>query len=210
MKKIRADQLLVEQGLAETRSKARALIMAGEVLADNVRVDKAGQILPPEVQLSLKNPLDKFVSRGGRKLAGALKDFGFNVEGLSVLDVGASTGGFTDCLLQNGAAHVTAVDVGYGQFHWRLRQDARVEVRERVNARYLTPGEFDRKFDLIVIDVSFISLELILPAMAPLLNTGGTVLALVKTSVRGRTGTGRAGRGGPRSRGEESGCGAGG
>lgn len=185
MKKVRADQLTVEQGLAESRTQARALIMAGQVLTMHDgglqgRVEKAGQMLPLKTVLALKDQGARFVSRGGIKLDSALDDLGLEVQGLRVLDVGASTGGFTDCLLQRGAAHVTAVDVGYGQLHWRLRKDSRVRVLERTNARYLTADQFEKPFDLATIDVSFISLALILPPVKMLVRPGGKILALVK------------------------------
>lgn len=174
---------MVEQGLAETRSQARALIMSGLVLKDSERVEKAGQMLPVDAELSLKDKDKIFVSRGGLKLQGALDDLGLDVAGLRILDIGASTGGFTDCALKSGASHVTAVDVGYGQLHWRLRQDRRVRVMERVNARYLKPEDFGEPFepfDLALLDVSFISLELILPRVAALIKPSGRILALVK------------------------------
>lgn len=178
--KVRADHLLVDLGLAETRAQARALIMAGVVLADGRRVEKAGQILRPETTLTLKGLRTGYASRGGLKLEGALTDLGLEVEGLRILDVGASTGGFTDCLLKKGAAEVVAVDVGYGQIHWRLRKDPRVKILERTNARYLTLEQVGRPVDLAVIDVSFISLTLILPPVKDLVKPGGSILALVK------------------------------
>jgi len=146
---------MVEQGLAETRSQAKALIMAGQALADGRKLDKAGEMLVPEAVLTLKDREAAYVSRGGLKLEGALTDLDLVVAGLKVLDIGASTGGFTDCLLKKGAVQVTAVDVGYGILDWRLRQDARVRVMERTNARYLTPEEAGGNFDLAVVDVSF-------------------------------------------------------
>ena len=184
---------MVEQGLAETRSQARALIMAGQVLvmsSGNIsrRVEKAGQMLSIETELTLKKKGQKFVSRGGLKLDGALEDLGVDVRDARVLDIGASTGGFTDCLLKRGAAHVTAVDVGYGQLHWRLRQDSRVRVLERINARYLKKEQFQEPFDLAVIDVSFISLSLILPPVKALVKPGGYILALVKPQFEAERG----------------------
>ena len=179
MAKIRADMLMVDQGLAETRSHARALIMAGKVLADGRRVDKAGEGLKDGTVLTVKGRVD-YVSRGGYKLAGALDDFNLDVGGFAVLDVGASTGGFTDCLLQRGAAGVVAVDVGYGLIHWRLRNDPRVKVLEKTNARYLTAETAGSGFDLAVMDLSFISLSLVLPAVAPLVRPSGHILAMVK------------------------------
>jgi 23S rRNA (cytidine1920-2'-O)/16S rRNA (cytidine1409-2'-O)-methyltransferase len=192
--KIRADQLLVDQGLVETRSQARSRILAGEIWADGVRVDKAGQMLPADAALEERRRSGRYVSRGGLKLEGALADFSLKVEGARALDVGASTGGFTDCLLQHGAAEVTAVDVGYGQLHWRLRQDPRVRVIERTNARLLTPDLVGGPFSLVVIDVSFISLALILPAVLKVLSAGGEVLALVKPQFE--LGPEKVGRGG--------------
>ncbi|MFH1090469.1 MAG: TlyA family RNA methyltransferase [Pseudomonadota bacterium] len=194
MNRLRADQLLVERGLAETRSQARALIMAGLVLSNGQRVEKAGQPLPPEADLHLKEDLSPYVSRGGWKLEGALDDFGLKVEGFRVLDVGASTGGFTDCLLTRGAREVVAVDVGYGLMHWRLRQDPRVKLVERTNARYLTAAQVGQDFDLAVMDVSFISLEHILPPAAALVRIEGKVLALVKPQFElGREKVGQGG-----------------
>lgn len=201
MKKVRADQLLCERGLAETRSQARALIMAGQVyIADadlpeaSDRVEKAGRTLSPDTNLILKKQGNRFVSRGGLKLEGALEDFSLDVTGLKILDIGASTGGFTDCALKRGAVHVTAVDVGYGQFDWRLRDDPRVKVLERTNARYLTAGQFNIDFDMVLIDVSFISLSLILPAIKNLVKPGGYILALVKPQFEvGREKVGKGG-----------------
>ncbi|MBW1708686.1 MAG: TlyA family RNA methyltransferase [Deltaproteobacteria bacterium] len=199
MKKIRADQLTVERGLAETRSQARALIMAGQVLTMSggivrSRVEKAGQMLAIETELVLKDKGVRFASRGGLKLDGALEDLKMDVRGLRVLDVGASTGGFTDCLLKRGADHVTAIDVGYGQLHWRLREDPRVRIMERTNARFLEPDRFEELFDLAVIDVSFISLSLILPSIKTLIKTGGNILALVKPQFEaGREKVGKGG-----------------
>ncbi|MFH1134616.1 MAG: TlyA family RNA methyltransferase [Pseudomonadota bacterium] len=194
MAKIRADNLLVEQGLAETRSQARALIMAGQVLAGSRRVEKAGELLAEETVLALKDQGEAYASRGGFKLEGALDDFALDVTGLRCLDVGASTGGFTDCLLKKGAAEVVAVDVGYGLIHWRLRQDPRVRVVERINARSMTAAEVGADFDLAVIDVSFISLALVLPAVGKLVRPGGRILALVKPQFE--VGKDRVGRGG--------------
>ncbi|MBU2552620.1 MAG: TlyA family RNA methyltransferase [Proteobacteria bacterium] len=192
--KVRADLKVVEAGLAETRSRARALIMAGLVLDDGKPVGKAGQELPVSTAISLKDQGPGYVSRGGLKLEGALTDLDLDVTGLRALDVGASTGGFTDCLLQRGAAEVVAVDVGYGQLHWRLRQDPRVKVIERVNARYLTLEQVGEPVDLAVIDVSFISLALILPAVAKGVKSRGWILALVKPQFEvGRDQVGKGG-----------------
>jgi 23S rRNA (cytidine1920-2'-O)/16S rRNA (cytidine1409-2'-O)-methyltransferase len=178
--KVRIDRLVVEAGLAATREKARRLVLAGEVLVDDVPVDKPGTRVDREAKLRLRNPPSPFVGRGGDKLAGALDALGLDVSGFQVLDIGASTGGFTDCLLQQGVSTVTALDVGKGQLDWKLRSDPRVDVVEGVNARYLQRDEFPEGFDLITIDVSFISLSLILPAAAPLVREHGHLLVLVK------------------------------
>jgi 23S rRNA (cytidine1920-2'-O)/16S rRNA (cytidine1409-2'-O)-methyltransferase len=161
----RLDERVLREGLAESRTEARALILAGKVLVGDQRVDKAGAQVQGDEVVRLKGGVRRFVSRGGEKLAAALDDLGLDPAGRDCLDVGASTGGFTDCLLQRGAAHVTALDVGHSQLHSRLRLDPRVESRERVNARHLDPGAFDRDFGLYVVDVSFISLALVLPAI---------------------------------------------
>ncbi|MBB83112.1 MAG: TlyA family rRNA (cytidine-2'-O)-methyltransferase [Deltaproteobacteria bacterium] len=161
----RLDERVVAEGLAASRSAAQSLILAGKVLVDDVPVDKAGTRIPPEKEIRLKGGPRAFVSRGGDKLASALDHFGFDPSGMRALDVGASTGGFTDCLLQRGASRVCAIDVGHSQMHSRLRLDPRVEVHERVNARNLDPAEFPGPFDLFVVDVSFISLALVLPAI---------------------------------------------
>ena len=165
MKSERLDERVVREGLAPSRTAAQALIIAGRVLVDNERVDKSGTRIAAERQVRLKGGPRPFVSRGGDKLAAALLDLALDPGGLVCLDVGASTGGFTDCLLQNGAKRVVAIDVGHGQIHSGLRLDPRVEVRERVNARHLKPEDFDEHFGLMVVDVSFISLALLLPAL---------------------------------------------
>jgi 23S rRNA (cytidine1920-2'-O)/16S rRNA (cytidine1409-2'-O)-methyltransferase len=161
----RLDERVVREGLAPSRSAAQALILAGRVLVDDEPRDKSGTRIAPERIVRVKGGLRRFVSRGGEKLAAALEDLALDPAGRRCLDVGASTGGFTDCLLQAGAESVVAIDVGHGQIHSGLRLDPRVDVRERVNARHLRPTDFDHAFDLVVADVSFISLELILPAM---------------------------------------------
>ena len=176
-KKNRLDQVLVERGLVSTRSKAQGLIMAGEVLVNGVRVDKAGTAVSPTATVTLKTPMP-FVGRGGFKLDGALARFGVDVNGRSCADVGACTGGFTDVLLQNGAARVFAIDVGYGQLDWKLRQDERVTVLERTNARYL--DALDEAVSFVCIDVSFISLKLILPAVKRWLTPQADIIALIK------------------------------
>jgi 23S rRNA (cytidine1920-2'-O)/16S rRNA (cytidine1409-2'-O)-methyltransferase len=175
--KERLDKLLVDRGLVETRARARATIMAGEVRVNGERVDKAGTPVPLEARIELAAPMP-YVSRGGFKLAGALDAFDVPVAGRVCADVGACTGGFTDVLLQRGAARVYAIDVGQGQLDWKLRQDERVVVMERVNARYLEA--LPEPIDLVVIDVSFISLRLILPAARKWLTEGADVVALIK------------------------------
>ncbi|MBK8987674.1 MAG: TlyA family RNA methyltransferase [Chloroflexi bacterium] len=175
--KDRLDKLLVSRGLAETRAKGQALILAGEVLVDGQRVDKAGTAVSLLATIELKAPMP-YVGRGGFKLAGALAQFGLLVNGRVCADVGACTGGFTDVLLQNGAARVYAIDVGYGQLDWKLRHDERVVVMERTNARYLE--SLPQSVGFVCIDVSFISLRLILPAVQKWLAADGEVVALVK------------------------------
>ena len=179
----RADVILAEQGLAESREKAKRLIMAGQVWlvrgADRSLVAKPGQQIPRTASLELKES-ERFVSRGGHKLLTAIEHFGLDVTGMVALDAGASTGGFTDCLLQFGAARVYAVDVGHGQLHWKLTQDPRVINMERVNLRHAAPDLLPEKVDLIVADCSFISLRLILPPCLQFLKTDGQILALVK------------------------------
>ena len=175
--KERLDVLLVERGLAETRARARASIMAGEVRVNGERVDKAGTPVLRDAQIEVTAPMP-YVSRGGFKLAGALDAFGVPVAGRVCADVGACTGGFTDVLLQRGAARVYAIDVGQGQLDWKLRQDARVVVLERTNARYVE--SLPEPVELVVIDVSFISLRIILPAVAQWLGPAADVIALIK------------------------------
>src|SRR5262245_12530157 len=167
------DMVLVERGLAPSREKAQALILAGRVEVDGRRAEKAGQAVADDAAISVGQPPHPFVSRGGVKLAAALDHFAIDPAGRVGLDVGASTGGFTDCLLQRGAARVYAVDVGHGQLDARLRSDPRVLVREKVNARLLSSADVPEAVDLAVVDVSFISLRLILPALAALVKTGG-------------------------------------
>ncbi|MHB0869826.1 MAG: TlyA family RNA methyltransferase [Chloroflexota bacterium] len=187
----RLDLLLVERGLAATREQARALIMAGSVTVGVEMVDKAGTKVEEDAALAVASA-PRYVSRGGLKLEKALDAFGVDASGRVVVDVGASTGGFTDCLLQRGAARVYAVDVGYGQLDWRMRSDPRVVVMERTNARYLT--SLPEPADLIVMDVSFISVRLILPAVARLLREGGRMVILVKPQFEaGRQQVGKGG-----------------
>jgi 23S rRNA (cytidine1920-2'-O)/16S rRNA (cytidine1409-2'-O)-methyltransferase len=180
MARVRIDQLLVDRGLAPTRARAQALILAGEVFVGSDRVDKAGTPVRDDVPIAVRQPAQPYVSRGGTKLAGALDAFGIDVRQLRCLDVGASTGGFTDCLLQRGAARVVAVDVGYGQLAAKLRTDPRVVVKERTNARALTPDDIDGPADMVTIDASFIGLEKLMPAVARCTQTRGTLVALVK------------------------------
>jgi 23S rRNA (cytidine1920-2'-O)/16S rRNA (cytidine1409-2'-O)-methyltransferase len=193
----RIDKLLVERGLAPSRAKAQALVMAGVVLVNEQRVEKPSDTVAPGAEIRLKggdDPTSRYVGRGGLKLEKALREFAVNVVGFVCLDVGASTGGFTDCLLQNGAERVFAVDVGHNQIDWRLRTDARVEVREGVNARYLTTEDFPAKFDLAVMDVSFISATKIMPAVVPLLRAGACLITLIKPQFE--VGRGEVGKGG--------------
>ncbi len=193
MKKERLDKLLVARGLVETRTRAQAMVLAGQVFSGEQRLEKAGQLVGIDAPLRLKESLP-FVSRGGLKLAAALDHFQLRVNESVCLDIGASTGGFTDCLLQRGARKVVALDVGHGQLDWKLRQDKRVDVREKINARYLEAGEFESRFDLIVADVSFISLDKILPIMPPLLNPDGRVVVLIKPQFEvGRDEVGKGG-----------------
>jgi 23S rRNA (cytidine1920-2'-O)/16S rRNA (cytidine1409-2'-O)-methyltransferase len=179
-RKVRIDQLVVDRGLADSRTKAQALVLAGRVIADGMRVDKAGALIAEAAEISLKGEVLPFVSRGGVKLAGAIDELGVAVNGLRCLDVGASTGGFTDCLLQRGAKFVAAVDVGYGQLAAKLRSDARVLVKERTNARTLTPDDIGGEVDLTVVDASFIGLGKLIEAIARCTKKRGQLLALVK------------------------------
>lgn len=192
--KKRLDMLLVERGLAPSREKARALIMAGGVLACDRPASKAGEMVDENAELRLRGKPLRYVSRGGDKLAGALDALGIDPAGIDAMDVGASTGGFTDCLLQRGARSVVAVDVGYGQLAPILRGDPRVTVLEKTNARHITLETVGKQFDLIVIDVSFISLLKVLPALKPLLKSDGRALVLVKPQFEaGRGGVGKGG-----------------
>ena len=179
-RKQRIDALMVQQGLAQSRERAKALLMAGKVLVNGHPVTKAGTEVPNETILHLKEDDIPYVSRGGVKLDGALQAFSLDVTGLTCIDVGASTGGFTDCLLQKGATRVYAIDVGFGQLDWKLRNDPRVSNHERVNARYLDQLSLPEAMDLAVMDLSFISLSLILPALRSKLKPGALVLAMVK------------------------------
>ena len=189
--KKRLDVLLTEQGYADTRSKAQAIIMAGQVYVNGQKADKPGISYEETVQLEVRGDVCPYVSRGGLKLEKALRDFGVKPEGYVCSDSGASTGGFTDCLLQQGAKKVFAIDVGYGQLDWKIRSDERVVVMERTNIRYVTPEDLGEPLDLSVIDVSFISLSIVLPAIKNLLKPTGQVLCLIKPQFeagRGKVG----------------------
>ncbi len=196
MKKERIDKLLVDGGFAESRTRAQALIMAGVVLVDEKRVEKPSEVFLPGAPIRVKDsgPESRFVSRAGLKLEAALDHFLISPEGYACLDIGSSTGGFTDCLLQRGAASVVALDVGTNQLAWKLRTDPRVEVRENVNARSLHPSDFTSPFDLIVMDVSFISATKILPALIDLLHQVGRMVVLIKPQFE--VGKGEVGKGG--------------
>ncbi|MBQ4565798.1 MAG: TlyA family RNA methyltransferase, partial [Oscillospiraceae bacterium] len=178
--KERLDVLLVQQGLCDSRSKAQALIMSGEVYVDGQKCDKAGTPILTTAQIEVRGNACPYVSRGGLKLEKALRDFGVDPTGYVCSDSGASTGGFTDCLLQKGAKKVFAIDVGYGQLAWSIRTDPRVVCMERTNIRYVTPEQLGEPLDLSVVDVSFISLKIVLPAIKALLKTTGQVLCLIK------------------------------
>jgi 23S rRNA (cytidine1920-2'-O)/16S rRNA (cytidine1409-2'-O)-methyltransferase len=197
MKRERIDKLLVERGLAASRTRAQALVMAGLVVVNDQRVEKPSETFAPDAVLRVRgsdDPAARYVGRGGLKLEAALDAFRLDVRDLVCLDVGASTGGFTDCLLQRGARRVVALDVGHNQIDWRLRTDARVEVREGTNARHLAPEDFAERFDLVVMDVSFISATKVLPAVVPLLKDGARVVVLVKPQFE--VGRGEVGKGG--------------
>jgi len=197
MKHERVDKLLVERGLAESRTKAQAMVMAGVVLVNEQRINKPSDLVAPDAEIRVKggdDPASRYVGRGGLKLEAALREFQINVEGLTCLDVGASTGGFTDCLLQHGASKVISIDVGHNQIDWRLRTDSRVEVREGINARYLKPDDFPGRFELVVMDVSFISATKIMPAIVPLLTDTGQLITLIKPQFE--VGRGEVGKGG--------------
>jgi 23S rRNA (cytidine1920-2'-O)/16S rRNA (cytidine1409-2'-O)-methyltransferase len=192
--KQRLDKLMVERRLAPSREKAQALIMAGQVIVGDHVADKAGQQVICDADIRIRGEVLPYVSRGGLKLKKALDEFGIDVSGLVALDVGASTGGFTDCLLQAGAARVFAVDVGYGQLAWKLQQDPRVVSMERVNIRYLAPEQLGGEPELAVIDASFISLSKVLPPTVRLVRPGGRIVALIKPQFE--VGRGEVGKGG--------------
>ncbi|MBK1698274.1 TlyA family RNA methyltransferase [Rhodovibrio salinarum] len=193
-KKRRVDQLLVERGLADSRARAQALVMAGQVVSDTKRIDKPGTALPADAPLAVKGQDHPWVSRGGLKLAPLVACGEIDPTDAVALDVGASTGGFTDVLLQHGAARVYAVDVGHGQLAWKLRQDERVVVLERTNARYLTAEQVPEAVDLVVCDASFIGLEVVLPAALGRARPGARLAALIKPQFE--VGKDRVGRGG--------------
>ncbi|MBI4459945.1 MAG: TlyA family RNA methyltransferase [Acidobacteria bacterium] len=192
--RIRLDRLLVERGLMETRQKAQALVMAGRVLVDGKKIEKAGALVKPDCAVEVSGPPSRYVGRGGLKLEAALERVSWDVQGLVLLDVGASTGGFVDCLLQRGAARVHAVDVGSGQMDWRLRQDPRVHLLEGVNARYLLWDQIGEAVDGITVDVSFISATTILPQLRQFARSGTRLLVLVKPQFE--VGKGQVGKGG--------------
>jgi len=192
--KQRLDLLVVEKGLAPSRQRARALIMAGKILVDTQRIDKPGAQVPVDAGVTLKGADLAYVSRGGLKLEGALRAMNLDVRDRVCLDVGASTGGFTDCLLQHGARKVYAVDVGYGQLAWKLRQDERVVSIERTNIRHMDPELVPAPVDLVTIDTSFISLKIVVPAVLKFLRPGGMILALIKPQFE--AGRGNVGKGG--------------
>ncbi len=192
--KRRLDHYLVESGLADSRHKAQALILAGQVLVNDRPAEKPGLLIAPDARVRLRGEPLRYVGRGGLKLEAALREFALEVRDALCLDIGASTGGFTDCLLQHGARQVYALDVGHNQLDWKLRSDPRVVVREGVNARYLTPADFPERFAVIVADVSFISLRMILPALGPLAAPEAVLVMLVKPQFEvGREHVGKGG-----------------
>lgn len=195
-KKIRIDVLLMERGVAASRSKAQAMVMAGEVLVDEKKVEKPSEQYGEDAVIRIKGDerASRYVSRGGLKLEAALEAFSIDASGKRCIDIGSSTGGFTDCLLQHGASHVTAIDAGTNQLDWKLRSDERVEVRENTNARYLSPDVFLDRFDIAVMDVSFISVTKVIPAVIDLLVAGGVLIVLIKPQFE--VGKGEVGKGG--------------
>ncbi len=191
--KVRADQLLVDRGLAESREKAKALILAGAVMVNGQKLDKPGHSIQQEAEVRVTQKL-RYVSRGGLKLEGALQQFHIDPTGKTCLDIGSSTGGFTDCLLQHGAAHVYAIDSGTSQLDWKLRSDPRVTVKENYNARHLNPADFFSLMDLVVCDVSFISVTLVLPPARALLHETSEMVILIKPQFEaGRSQVGKGG-----------------
>jgi len=193
-KKTRLDRLLVEKGMVQSRERGRARIMAGEVLVNLLPVDKPGAQVPVGAHITLKGTDIPYVSRGGLKLEAALTGLSLDINGFECLDIGASTGGFTDCLLQHGARRVFAVDVGYGQLAWKLRQDPRVKLLERTNIRHLPAEAIGTKVDLVTIDVSFISLKIVVPSARKFMKENGSILALIKPQFE--VGRGQLGKGG--------------
>lgn len=192
--KERLDVLLVQKGLAPSREKAKSMIMEGNVFVNNNREDKAGSMFPEDCIIEIHGNTLKYVSRGGLKLEKAMTHFAINLEGCICMDIGASTGGFTDCMLQNGAQKVYSVDVGYGQFAWKLRQDPRVVCMEKTNIRYVTPQDIDDVLDFASVDVSFISLTKVLPAAHELLKEHGQMVCLIKPQFEaGREKVGKKG-----------------
>jgi 23S rRNA (cytidine1920-2'-O)/16S rRNA (cytidine1409-2'-O)-methyltransferase len=192
--KIRADTLLFRKGLVPSRERARSLILAGAIFSGGQPVQKAGSLYAPDVAFEIRTSGSRYVSRGGEKLEAALRAFNLDVTGCVVLDVGASTGGFTDCLLQHGCSRIIALDVGYGQLHWKLRNNPRVTLHERTNARTLQEDSLSEKVDLTVIDVSFISLTKVIPAILKVVKPGGRLVALIKPQFE--VGKGQVGKGG--------------
>lgn len=194
--KMRIDLLLVERGIAPTRSKAQALVMAGDVLVNEYRAVRPSETFPVNASIRIKGggAAARYVSRGGLKLEAALRTFSIDPVGKRCIDIGSSTGGFTDCLLQHGAESVTAIDAGTNQLDWKLRIDPRVDVRENTNARYLLPEDFPARFDIAVMDVSFISVTKVIPALLELLSDGGVLIVLVKPQFE--VGKGEVGKGG--------------
>lgn len=180
MAKLRIDNLLFNKGLVSSREKAKAMILAGEVWVNGTRIDKPGSKVDEDAEIRIESIRSKYVSRGGFKLEGAIKDFQLDFEGKSVLDVGASTGGYTDCALKNGASNVTALDVGYGQLDWSLRNDSRVRVFERTNIRYFTLEDLGEAVDIITMDVSFISTTIIFPVLKNFIKENGEIVSLIK------------------------------
>jgi 23S rRNA (cytidine1920-2'-O)/16S rRNA (cytidine1409-2'-O)-methyltransferase len=192
--KVRLDRLLVERGVTESREKAQGMILAGLVLVNEQKVEKCGTLVDAQAALRMLGEAPRYVSRGGLKLEGALEHFRINPDTKVCLDIGASTGGFTDCLLQHGAGKVFAVDGGTNQLDWKLRRDSRVVVLEKTNARYLTPDRIGQLAELVTVDVSFISVTLILPALVPLLASPADLIVLVKPQFE--VGKGQVGKGG--------------
>ena len=196
MRRERIDKILVDRGLIESRTKAQAVIMAGSVLVEEKRVEKASESFPADANIRIKGggPETRYVSRGGLKLEAALQHFGIRPEGCVCIDIGSSTGGFTDCLLQHGASHVVAVDSGTNQMVWSMRKDPRVTVMEQTNARELRAKDFDRRFDIAVIDVSFISVTKLLPVVVLLVKEDACIVTLIKPQFE--VGKGEVGKGG--------------